>query len=785
MTSTWIIETTGIRKAVTFSGGKLLMTSLVNKASGRSMLQDGKTGEEFQIQLGTTTYTGATGTWLLESHSITDATSNSDGSVRLRIAVSQGPVRASATYVVYPQSQVIEQYTGYTNISASSLNATHAQLLNSNVLSRDMAESKVSFYRFTGAENTADSWQIHEERPTASWLRDMSSSRYAAADAIPQAVWLNRSEGDGVLFGWSYTGAWYSRFTGSGEVLVEANGMNGRTIAPGQTYTMPVTHMLAFAGSDLDAAGDALKEFQYRHKWDYTNTALTAAVKPYYYPSGSMQPGVLFNIARQAAHVGATVNHLDSGWSGQEWSENAGLGIAGTRAFGAKNSMATMVWLPIWDRHVDGAFHTQHPSHVEEGGQDCVFARTPGVTTGVGVDLGQRAAVDLLLAELRTKAQGWGPFIWRQDGGGLSFSGSGINEPAASINYFQMMVDFRQQNPGSGVNVNHCGGQQMSVESVRRSDLVQTTDGAPGARSITTPTYLYPPDKLWGATRRPTTEVPNPNPKWDATRDLLRAQLGTSWQWDAASTSPTYAQLEAFRENADIYRYLKARGLAGRWSRLYHPQAKGDTGDVGAWTKQAGCGYGSSAITPCPDSQFYLQRMSDDRTRGVIIPLHTGTPDASGTITVYPKNLVSERAYTVRFMNQGTSETRTGAELMRDGIATPTWGGNLVWLNEADYPGAVTGPSGPKTDQVVPTAPTSATKRSATYMSRTGVEITWPDATDDNWVSYYEVFRDGVSIGKRPISHQFFDPYGQVGQKYEVQTVDGGGNRSARTLAAQ
>ena len=60
---------------------------------------------------------------------------------------------------------------------------------------------------------------------------------------------------------------------------------------------------------------------------------------------------------------------------------------------------------------------------------------------------------------------------------------------------------------------------------------------------------------------------------------------------------------------------------------------------------------------------------------------------------------------------------------------------------------------------------------------------------DDNWISYYEVLRDGVLLTKVAKGTFFFDHSGNaqnlVPSRYEVRTVDGDGNRSALAKAEQ
>jgi hypothetical protein len=59
--------------------------------------------------------------------------------------------------------------------------------------------------------------------------------------------------------------------------------------------------------------------------------------------------------------------------------------------------------------------------------------------------------------------------------------------------------------------------------------------------------------------------------------------------------------------------------------------------------------------------------------------------------------------------------------------------------------------------------------------------------SDDSWVSYYEVLKDGQAIGKAATGLFFFDYKNSaresINARYEVRTVDGDGNRSPCVLA--
>jgi hypothetical protein len=70
-------------------------------------------------------------------------------------------------------------------------------------------------------------------------------------------------------------------------------------------------------------------------------------------------------------------------------------------------------------------------------------------------------------------------------------------------------------------------------------------------------------------------------------------------------------------------------------------------------------------------------------------------------------------------------------------------------------------------------------------MGYPGVELTWKPGSDDNWISYYEVFRNGTGIDKVAKGTYYFDHSAGAdpAAKYEVRTVDGAANVSSKVAA--
>jgi len=172
---------------------------------------------------------------------------------------------------------------------------------------------------------------------------------------------------------------------------------------------------------------------------------------------------------------------------------------------------------------------------------------------------------------------------------------------------------------------------------------------------------------------------------------------------------------------------------------------------------------------------MYFQRLSRDGKRGVIIPKRP----APRAVTIWPKGLLPSERYIVSHQEVSTSETRTGAELMRKGLTFDKMlPGDLIYLNLPMHPGS-------RLDTEAPKAPSHLAKRRGENMGYPGVEVEWTPGTDNNWVSYYEVFRNGILIDKVAKGTYYFDH--SVGADraatYAVRTVDGASNVSPKISA--
>ena len=81
---------------------------------------------------------------------------------------------------------------------------------------------------------------------------------------------------------------------------------------------------------------------------------------------------------------------------------------------------------------------------------------------------------------------------------------------------------------------------------------------------------------------------------------------------------------------------------------------------------------------------MYFERLSRDGKRGIVIPKRP----ALDPVTIKPKGLNPRESYLVSFQESKGSETRTGADLMANGIKIDKMEpGELIYLNLPYHPG--------------------------------------------------------------------------------------------------
>jgi hypothetical protein len=569
--------------------------------------------------------------------------------------------------------------------------------------------------------------------------------RTATQSYAPWYAMLAKDTQQGVVVGWDYFGHWASSFErrGDGAIAVRLKvAGHKQTLAPGESVTTPKAFVGLFCG-DLDEAGNEVLDWQYRYLWDYTREPWFPAIRVlgcWMKGTGWDQPGVgwtggkadfdstfrkVFRVADLMRYVGGDVYHRDWGW----WDRAGDWNSPDFRATGEylkKSGMGQLIYAFLYTVDRSSKVAREHP--------DWVIGET--------LDMSKPEVVASIEGQLDDFRKRWGAFEWRNDSLPTSpRNGDDTCLLGQDAGLRQVIRDFLDKYPDCAFQAVNGGGTEAGYDYARYASTLSFSDGAVGILRNYYESLLLPPDK--------SSDIPdvwNPDKYDKATwRGLLCINFDmTGDTWDRA-------KLEGIRELIDIYHYLHKHGVVGRWVRVYRPVISGD------------------------DPTMYLQRLSGDRKRGIIIPKRP----APGKVTIKPKGLLPNETYWVNFQESKTIFSQVGWALMKEGITLDKMEpGELIYLNLLLHPGS-------RLDTTPPTAPSDAKKATATNMGYPGVELTWKRATDENWLSYYDVFRDGKAIDRVAKGLYYFDHSAgaDLAAKYEVRAVDASGNVSANVAA--
>jgi hypothetical protein len=285
-----------------------------------------------------------------------------------------------------------------------------------------------------------------------------------------------------------------------------------------------------------------------------------------------------------------------------------------------------------------------------------------------------------------------------------------------------MLREVKEANPGMGLQGCNSGGEWCNWDKFELLENNQMSDGG-GPDELYYLTYFWPVAKLM--------------------------EFGGE---DSDKLEDPIVQ-ERQRQDVFLRRYLLEQRVLDRFMRVYHPRAE-----------------------KARDAHTFLEIANANRTKAVIF---LDTPLKEEAI-VYPKKLAPEAEYKVAFRFGKEVTTMKGAELMQQGIRIKTENTReMILLNLEDAPGR-------GTDRVGPTPPTNLVKTRETFGQRAGVALRWAPGSDNKLLAEYLVYRNGRLLDHVAIGTFYFDfsQEGGLDDRYEVASVDGDGNLSARAAAS-
>ena len=604
----------------------------------------------------------------------------------------------------------------------------------------DEAASYVNSW-LAGGYAAADQGKMYHQPVTSPYRHKLVGT--GTANFVPWMA-LHRTAGskDGLFMALEYLGTWSLAVDheAAGPLTVSAGlpELKACVLQPGERLEMPMVTLGVFRDG-LDNMAASLYDWQYEYLWDYTNAdyhARSRCATWWFYCSRNLQEQFTARLAKLDVDTSDTMRTMgyEMLWDDAGWSSYPGEGMPPDN-YGS-----------VFSQTYEGPDFSQTQRYLQKTGMRWLlwFVGRPSAglldgKIGAGATLNRRT------------------------------DGVGFPDMAADKSFRAEVKRFLDVHPGSSFHT--CSGGSTYAHTFeiggRYSSYNYLSDLGRGPYVNHYFSYLEPPDR-WGdslvaiasiygkkdGSNATMAEVlaarggKMPNPEDLRVRERERPQ-----HVDRRPESLLVAgrgQRTGVRD-MELYRFFRHEGLAGRWSYVFHPTVQGD------------------------QEYYYFQRTSNDRRKACIILTHR----AEGPVVVCPRGLLPKGKYIVGFDSTQATTERTGADLMTGGIAIKDQKpGELIYLNLPNRPGS-------GRDTTAPQSPGRVLVRRETNIGHGGIGVYWSPGTDDNWISYYEVRRDGRILEKVAIGNYYFDHAEgwSNAREYAMRTVDGDGNASGWRVA--
>ncbi|MCD9023743.1 hypothetical protein [Cohnella silvisoli] len=756
----WTIGTAAVEKKLQLNAsGQYLQTSFKNKLTGQEYIQGAALSDEFSVKIEGTTYTGSSTGWVYDAHTLSTL---SQGELQLVVTFHNSDIKVNRYYIVYPSTGIVQEWSVIQNVSGSAKLFSNPSLFRQKAMANDVANT--DFMYMTGGANFTGSHLLKTVALTSGYARTFNSQdppevitvdgKYenGVMDNIQGTaiyneffVLRNRSTNSGMYLLFDYTGHWAAdlgnyggNFAMNGKVF-----MSDYSVPNNASITTPKSLTGVFAG-DVDDMGNSILNYVYTYKWDYTRDAYFAKVKTGQWNVNVPQTENAFQAINNGRYIGIDTGWIDDNWYDRkgDWNNMFHDDFKGLIAYAALSGMSYNIWNPPWQADAQSDVLTQNPSY--QVGND-----TP-TYYGSHLNLANDNAVSWIRNDLNGKQSQWGTHALRYDAQpSWPSNGSDNDMLAQSNNFYQLLKTFKDDNPSAGIFGVSSGGELLTIESARYSDTQQNTDGNVMHYDGYYSSLITPLDKLFTGGNTENYQWQNPYSKNN--RGTL--SMATLVQMNVADAVVSDADKESWRKDIELYHYFKTEGVVGRWVKVYRPNVS--TGD----------------------KTYFLQKMSGDSTKGYLTTRHNESM-IGNNVTVYPKGLTPSANYTVATLEGGrATATNTGSYWMTNGITlTPLKRGEVIFFNLENRPGN-------GSDTTAPIAPSNVTKSQTAYLKHGGTQVVWTAGTDNNWISYYEIYKNGTPYTKVSTGTFFFDVNGSVDDSYQVRTVDGDGNTSSLVAA--
>ncbi|MCX5758692.1 MAG: hypothetical protein NTU83_09350, partial [Candidatus Hydrogenedentes bacterium] len=709
----WTIGTKSIE--MTFDGqeGVFRLVSFLNKSCGPPV-PGGTPLEYVDVKTAAAPFAlDSDNLWTVKTGVAREVASGGRPAVQLDLTLARGDILVQFHVLALPGTSILRQWVEIENAGSQpvGLKSPTAACLQ---LRGDEAMSYVNSW-MGGGHAAADQGKLFQTPVTAPFHQNLVGT--GSVSLVPWMS-LHRTAGakDGLFVALEYLGGWSltvdHEAAGPLTVAVGVPELKQGVLKPGQRLEMPWVTLGVFSDG-LDNMAASLYDWQYRYLWDYTNAdsyARSRCATWWFYCSRNLQE--------------------------QFTARLAGLDM------GTSDAMRTMGYEMLWD---DAGWSSYRGDGIPPDGYGSVFAQTyEGPDFALTQQYLQKAGMHWLCwfagrpsaGVLDSKIGAWGDFEWRTDG-------VGFPNMDADKSFRVEVKRFLDVHPASTFHT--CSGGSTYAHTFeiggRYSNYNYLRDAGRGPYVNHYFSYLEPPDR-WGDGMVSLSSIYGKKDGSTATmaevmaarggvppkseevrydkgnaRGMLTAIPNSSWGLLSAEDT------ELARRDIELYRLFRREGLAGRWSYVFHPSVQGD------------------------EEYYYFQRTSHDRRKACIILTHR----AENPIVVCPRGLLPETKYVVGVDSTQATTERIGADLMANGIAIDDQKpGELIYLNLPNRPGG-------GQDKVPPQSPGRVLVRRETNIGHGGIGVYWAPGTDNNWISYYDVRRDGTVLGKAAVGDYYFD----------------------------
>ena len=582
----WIFGTSKVEQRVRLADGHFSLVSLRNKVSGREYQPGADFPAEIAFFANGNDVSASNWHWNLRGDRVA---TGAQGELQLDIEVESAGIRVIKHYLIYPGTAVVRQWLTLKNASDIPARINQIEFLHSNIdgsLAPDL-----QFNYLTGGGNYNGSQLLKTEPVGAAYQRALDSNEGIQtgnySSSLPLVFLRDQSVNEGLAVGWDYLGHW--RFEISRQqsstlgMRLKLAGFE-KDLSPGAQMETPKAFMAPFSGG-VDELGNQLLDWQYAYLWEFTNPDYFAKTRwavdwpdPWVGDGGTPSAD---NWGRRLAldlryidllrETGTDILWDDAGWY-DKWGTWNGPDWRRVNDYLHKYGMRWVLWYPTFLATPESKVAAQHPDWMIPGRQ--VLEQSIPATT----DWQSRLLDDAVNT--------WGGFQWRYDIAPAA-SATDTDSLAADQNFRQLLERFKINHPQSGIDACDGGGRWISYDIARLAESGEYTDGGVGPYSSYYTSLLVPPDKLHNV-------VDFDHTYYNAATDRTHLAMNPTWYRDPGDGP----DVEAIRKDWEVYHYLVAQGVAGRWSHVFRPKVQGD------------------------DAVWYFQRMNRDSSKGVILTKH-------------------------------------------------------------------------------------------------------------------------------------------------------------------